>query len=173
MRRRPSSRRGFTLVEVMIALAIVALTAVVLLDRRVEIVRDAARSRDLRTAWMLASVKMGELELDPALWAGVGGQSHGDFSELDPEYARFTWEYLIQREPVDFGDAAIRDRSRPPRKPPELMRLTLGIRAEGFEEPLVLEAQFPIAEPKAADEAEAGKPGSGQPPAGEPPERPK
>ena len=60
---------GFTLVEVMIALAILGTTAVILLERRTEIVRDAARSKDRRALYVLASRKIGELELDKRLWA--------------------------------------------------------------------------------------------------------
>src|SRR6516164_3201720 len=83
----PSARQaGFTLVEVMIALAIIGVTAVVLLQQRLEIVRAAARARDLRTAWVLTSQKVAELELDPTLWTGAGRQSNGDFYEVDPEY---------------------------------------------------------------------------------------
>src|SRR5690349_20577379 len=91
-RRRGSARQaGFTLVEVMIAMAIIGVTAVVLLQQRIEIVRDAARARDMRTAWILTSQKLAELELDPTLWAGAGMQSNGDFSEVDPEYGAFYW----------------------------------------------------------------------------------
>lgn len=142
-RRRPGGSAGFTLVEVMIALAIVALTSVVLLDRRVEVVRDAGRSRDLRTGWMLASQKIAELELDDSLWAGPGGQSHGDFADLDPEYRRFQWEYLIQREPIDCSEPGA-EAGAGLVKPRELMKLTLVVRAEG--EPIVIEAQFPVFE---------------------------
>ena len=73
-RRSPvprGAKAGFTLVEVVFALGILATVIVVLLERRTVVVRDAARSRDLRTAWFLAAQKMGELELDPDLWVGA------------------------------------------------------------------------------------------------------
>jgi prepilin-type N-terminal cleavage/methylation domain-containing protein len=147
---------GFTLVEVMIALAIVALTAVILLDRRLEVVRDAGRSRDLRTAWMLASEKVASLELDPSLWNGPGGQSHGDFGEIDPEYARFRWDYLLQRELIEVEDPAALGGQAPaaPARSRELMRLTFAVRAETLDEPVVVEARFPVAEPPPAAQAE-------------------
>jgi prepilin-type N-terminal cleavage/methylation domain-containing protein len=134
---------GFTLVEVMIALAIIAVTAIVLLDRRVDLVRDAARSRDLRAVWALASQKMAELELDKTLWTGTGAQSNGDFSEIDPSYREVLWEYLVIRQPVDVKDPAD-DQTKVAQ--PEILRLTLGVRAPGMDMPVVLEGLFPIQE---------------------------
>ncbi len=166
--RRPGSSAGFTLVEVMIALAIVALTSVVLLDRRVEVVRDAGRSRDLRTSWMLASQKLAELELDDSLWTGPGGQSHGDFSDLDPEYRRFQWEYLIQRQPVDCSESDA-EASVGLVQPRELMKLSLVVRAEG--EPVLIEAQFPVFE--AAAQAPEAPDAPGAPPGPDGPGTPK
>lgn len=150
---------GFTLVEVMVALLIVALTAVLLLDRRVQVVRDAGRARDLRTAWLLAAQKMAELELDPAVWTGTGGSAGGDFSELGADGARFQWESLVVRQPIETNDPL-----DPRQKPKEVFRLTLRVAAEGLEEPLLLEAQFPVEEiPKA---------GEGAPPPGQQPSPP-
>ena len=140
------SSGGFTLVEVMIAMAIIGVTATVLLQQRIEIVRDAARARDLRTAWILTSQKMAELELDPTLWTGAGMQSNGDFAEVDPDYGAFYWEYQIVREPIDLSDP--RD-PKAEKKLRELMRLTLLVRAPNAEDPIVVEAQFPIQDPKA------------------------
>lgn len=172
--RLPKSRirrgdGGFTLVEVMIALAIIGVTAVVLLDQRLQVVRDAARARDLRTAWILTSQKMAELELDPTLWTGTQTQSNGDFSEVDPAYASFTWEYQIVREPIDLTDP---NDPKAEKKPRELLRLTLMVRAPGVDEPFVLEAQFPIMDkppepPPGSGEkpAESGAPASGTAPA--------
>jgi hypothetical protein len=164
----------------MIALAIVALTAAVLLDRRVDVVRDTARARELRSAWMLASQKIAELELEPGLWEGVGGQSHGDFGELDPSYSGFQWEYLIERHPVE-ADEPVPGAVPGPPKPRELMKLTLGVKAPGLDDPVVLQALFPIFDPRtaAASAPEPAPPGEepGSPPGGpapgpRPPPRP-
>ncbi len=164
MKTRARSDVGFTLVEVVIALAIIALTAVVLLDRRVEIVRDAGRSRDVRIAWFLASQKLGELELDKALWQGQGGSSSGDFGELGEPYARFTWEYMVVRVPVETVDPL----STPtPQKPKEIFRLGLKVATEGLGEPILLEAMFPVPESKPAAPAE-GTPQPPGPPGGAP-----
>jgi hypothetical protein len=155
----------------MIALAIVSLTAVILLDRRLEVVRDAGRSRDLRTAWMLASQKIAELELDPSLWTGTGGQSHGDFAEIDPDYSRFRWDYLVQREPVDVEERRPGREPAAPGRPRELMKLTFAVRADTLEEPVLIEAKFPVFEPPAAPAEGEKKPGEEAPKEGpkEPP----
>lgn len=128
----------------MIALAIIGVTAVVLLEQRLEIVRDAGRARDLRTVWVLASQKMAELELDKSLWTGQGLQSNGDFADVDPDYRDYYWEYQIVRVPIEVADP--KD-PKSDKKPRELLRLTLGVRAPGVEEPFVLEAEFPIQDP--------------------------
>jgi prepilin-type N-terminal cleavage/methylation domain-containing protein len=147
--RSASPRRregGFTLVEVVIALAIIALTAAVLLDRRVEIVRDAGRSRDVKTAWVLAAQKLAELELDKTLWLGEGSQSSGDFGEVDSAYAAWTWEYVAERIPVETVDPVD---LKPGQKPKEIFRVGLKVEGPGLGEPVMLEAMFPVQEPPA------------------------
>jgi prepilin-type N-terminal cleavage/methylation domain-containing protein len=161
MRIRRRSDSGFTLVEVMIALAIIGITAVILLDQRLQVVRDAGRARDLRTAWVLTAQKMAELELDPTLWTGASTQSNGDFSEVNPDYNTFYWDYQIVREPIDLSDP---NDPKSEKKPRELMRLTLVVRSPGLEDPIVLESQFPIRDPKT--ETPPAAPAEGQPPSG-------
>ena len=169
LRRRASSQEGgFTLVEVMLALAIIGITAVILLDQRLQVVRDAGRARDLRTAWILAAQKIAELEVDPTLWTGASTQSNGDFSEVNPDYAAFYWDYQIVREPIDLSDP---NDPRSEKKPRELLRLTVMVRAPGLDEPIILEGQFPIRDPKT--ETPATPPtGEGQPASGTPPTPP-
>ena len=151
----PGSRQGFTLVEILMALVILASTAVVLLGRRVDVVRDAARAKDQRALYVLASQKMAELELDVNLRAGPGGSSHGDFGETDPEYAGYTWEYALVRERIELTEPG--ELADPTRKPVELFRLTLGLVSPNLEEPLVIEAYLPIHDP-AAEGAEENPP---------------
>lgn len=140
---RGSCEGGFTLVEVMVAVAIIAVTAVVLLDRRVGVVQDARRARDARAAWMLASQKMGELELDKTLWGGTGSRAEGNFSDVDPSLAAFTWQYEVIRETVPTSDP-----QKPGDKPKEIMRLWLEVRSDELTEPVRLEAFFPLEELK-------------------------
>lgn len=158
---RPRGPAGFTLVEVMVAMAIVALTAVVLLDQRVAIVQDAARARDKRICWVLASQKLAELELDKTLWTGIGGGNNGDFSEVDPDYGIYTWEYQIVREPIDTSDPAAPQDQGDNAKKRELFRLTLTVRAPGIGEPIILEGEFPTTPP--ADDASKADPSKGDP----------
>jgi prepilin-type N-terminal cleavage/methylation domain-containing protein len=149
---------GFTLVEVMIAMAIIGLTAVVLMDQRISIVRDAGRARDMRTVWVLASQKMAELELDKTLWTGLGSQSNGDFGEVNPDYGLFQWEYQILRETVDISDPAAPAATPEDPKKRELYRLTLTVRTPGGDDPVVLEAEFTVDPPKPEKGETSGDP---------------
>ena len=129
----------------MIAMAIIGITAVVLLEQRLEVVRDASRARELRSAWVLTSQKLAELELDKALWTGEQTQSNGDFGEVDPEFSAYHWDYQIVREPIEVLDPKDPDADKKPR---ELLKLTLVVRSPGMEDPIVVEAEFPIKENK-------------------------
>ena len=163
MTKARSRQGGFTLAEVMIAMAIIGITAVVLLEQRIEVVRGAARARDLRSTWVLTSQKLAELELDKALWTGTETQSNGDFAEVDPEFALYRWDYQIVREPIEVLDPKDPDADKKPR---ELMKLTLVVRTPGVEEPIVIEAEFPIKENKPDEPPPETAPASGtQPPA--------
>lgn len=157
----PGGRGGFTLIEVMLALAILAMAVVVVLDQRVDVVREASAARDARTLWMLATRKLAELELDRKLWEGPSASGSGDFSELDAEYAPFTWEYQAIREPVETVDPAL---MKPGQKPKEMFRLALAVKAPGIENPMLVEAMLPVAEPPPA-----APPGETPPPGGTPP----
>lgn len=145
------------MVEVVIALAIVAVVTVLLLERRVGIVEEAIQSRDLRTIWALAGEKMAALELDPDLWKGDGSSSSGDFSELDPAYERFVWEYVIEKHEVPTNDP-----NNLNEKPKEIYRLTFKVDGAGLSSPIVLEAEMPLQE--AAPAAATDPAGPGGPP---------
>jgi prepilin-type N-terminal cleavage/methylation domain-containing protein len=95
--RRPSQRSGFTLIEVLIAILIVAVVAIVLIYRRIDVVRDAARVRAERVAWTLAALKLGDMSRDPAALLDADS---GDFSEDAPDLADFQWSYEAQWEPI-------------------------------------------------------------------------
>jgi hypothetical protein len=152
----------------MIAMAIIALTAVVLLDQRMVIVRDAGRARDMRTVWILATQKMAELELDKTLWTGLGSQSNGDFGDVNPDYAPIQWEYQIVRESVEIPDPTAAENSKDKKKR-EVYRLTLTLRTPANDEPIVLEGEFTITPPKpegsgaADDPSKAGTPDPSKP----------
>jgi len=162
--RRPGLRSrvcrgeaGFTLVEVLIAMAIISVTAVVLLDQRMGIVQGAGRARDVRTVWVLASQKMAELELDKTLWTGLGGQNNGDFSQVGPEYELFQWQYQIAREVIDTTNPTDPKKEGEPTRR-ELFRLSLVVQAPSLDEPILLEAEFSVEPPKQPGEDPAAAP---------------
>ncbi|MCA9534910.1 MAG: type II secretion system protein [Myxococcales bacterium] len=59
---RRDARAGFTLLEVMVAVAILALSLTAIFSSQVGAMRTAARSRSISTASLLARCKMGEIE---------------------------------------------------------------------------------------------------------------
>ena len=129
--RRPSNG-GFTLIEVLVAIVIIAVVAMVLLYRRVELVRDAGKLRDERVAWMLAAWKLGELSSDPA---AIQSSATGDFADSQPDQAGFLWAYTAEREEVPIDDAS-------DQKNPEILRVRLKILGPDEEELQSLEAMF-------------------------------
>ncbi len=136
---KTKSNRGFTLVEVMVALAIIGLVAVLLLAKRVDVVKDAGKTRDERLAWVLAAWKMGEIERDPAVFQGGGISGSGDFNDLAPEYAEYYWETEPVREKVATNDPEI-----PDELPKEIWRVKLRVR-RGNEPPILeIESMFPV-----------------------------
>jgi hypothetical protein len=88
-------------------------------------------------------------------------QSNGDFAEVDANYRDYYWEYQVVRIPIEVTDP--KD-PKADKKPRELLRLTLGVRAPGIEAPFVLEAEFPIQDP--ATQPPAKPPGDGKTPEG-------
>ena len=140
--RRRGGVGGFTLVEVIFALGILATVIVVLLERRSTVVRDAAHSRDVRTAWMLAAQLMGDLELDPDLWVGEGGTSNGTFGEVDPMYGSYEWEYQAHREEINTAETW---ETAPSLR--EIFRLRVQVWGPGFNDPVVLEKLLPVRKP--------------------------
>ncbi|MBI4565036.1 MAG: prepilin-type N-terminal cleavage/methylation domain-containing protein [Planctomycetes bacterium] len=133
-------KAGFTLIEVMVAVAIIAVVSLVLLARRVEIVRDAAATRDLRTTWLLAGWKMGEVLLDPSL--GQGMSQSGTFDDLAPEYAGFQWTAEANLEEIGFDESP-----QYTEKPKALLHVKVEIlNAEGASLQVV-EAMVPPVEP--------------------------
>lgn len=150
---RTSGTSGFTLIEVLVAFAIIAIAAAVLLHQRVEVVRDAAKVRDARLGWTLAAWKMGEIERDPKVFAqDRDDRKDGTFEDYAEEYAEYRWEYELKKEEVSTNDG-----ENPNEKPREIFRLTLTVLpAEG--EPLIeIQGMFPIPKPPAQQQLPASK----------------
>ncbi|MEQ8765577.1 MAG: prepilin-type N-terminal cleavage/methylation domain-containing protein [Planctomycetota bacterium] len=98
---RARTEGGFSLLEVMVALAILALAAFPMLEVCNNSIDDASLTRLMRVAKDLANRKLNEVRLgDPAVTDG----SSGEFSQLERrigEYQGFFWEVSITTE----GDA--------------------------------------------------------------------
>ncbi|HTY53750.1 MAG TPA: prepilin-type N-terminal cleavage/methylation domain-containing protein [Candidatus Binataceae bacterium] len=91
---RFGSRRGFTLIEVMLAVAIIATAVVALLGLQHQSLLSVIRGQDVTRAALLAQEIMTEAELErfPAL-----GQTRGDFQKMHPgEYPNFRWYRAVE-----------------------------------------------------------------------------
>lgn len=95
-----SNRRrdgGFSLLEVMVSVAIVALALVVLVSMTTNNVRAAHHARLVTTATFLARAKIAAVE-DQILEEGFTDsdqEDEGDFA--DEGHAKFRWHYVIER----------------------------------------------------------------------------
>jgi general secretion pathway protein I len=75
---------GFTLMEVMIAMAILAIALVAIFQSQSQSISMATDSRFLTTAALLAQSKMAEVEAAPSLDINV---KDGDFGQDYPDYS--------------------------------------------------------------------------------------
>ena len=88
-RSRTTPARGFTLLEVMIAMAILAITLVAIYQSQSQSVSMASDSRLVTTASLLAQGRMAEIDaVDPR--SVVSG--NGDFGE---DYPGYTWQLEV------------------------------------------------------------------------------
>jgi general secretion pathway protein I len=87
--------RGFTLLEVLISLSIIAVVLLACLRAQNQSIRLYHLSRDMTTATILARQKMGEIELEgfPAV-----GEDEGDFED---EFPGFTWKKTVAMTPFE------------------------------------------------------------------------
>jgi general secretion pathway protein I len=83
---------GFTLLEVMVAIAIIAIVLVSIMRLQGQTIGMNESFRFYTQAPLLANARMGEVLLDPE---GAGGSTSGDFGEAFPEYG---WQ--VDREPL-------------------------------------------------------------------------
>ncbi len=90
---RLAPRRGFTLLEVMIALAVLGIAMLALLALDHQDLQSVIRARELTQASMLAQNLMTQAELDRFPDPGI---SRGRFDKLFPgQYANFRWERTV------------------------------------------------------------------------------
>jgi general secretion pathway protein I len=106
-RTAESDPRGFTLMEVLIAMAILALALPILLGLRNWDLNLYSRAADITDATMLAQEKLLEAELSPVYPVG---ETTGDFRNPPPGYQvpgdvanraeRFRWKRIITTTPL-------------------------------------------------------------------------
>jgi general secretion pathway protein I len=94
-RNEGKGHRGFTILEVLIALAIIAIVLITCVRAQNQNIRLHQLSRDITIATILARQKMGEIELVgfPEL-----GENEGDFEDTFP---RFTWKTAVSMTPFE------------------------------------------------------------------------
>jgi general secretion pathway protein I len=95
-------QRGFTLLEVLIALAILGVSLVALLTTNSASMANAGRARDVTIAALLARSKMIDIEqklFDEGFTEGEQ-EDKGDFS--DEKHPEVTWEYKVSEIELDL-----------------------------------------------------------------------
>lgn len=93
--RTQPKTRGFTLLEVMVAIAIFALGSVSVLAIRTNSYREARAARDYNTARYLLQVQMEEVLLEPKEFEDG---DEGEFEDIEDEAvrARYTWRVELE-----------------------------------------------------------------------------
>jgi prepilin-type N-terminal cleavage/methylation domain-containing protein len=123
--RAAGGRGGFTLIEILAAVAILAVALLAVVAMRNESVREIRRVVDHSDAWVLGTLAMGAVETAEFLEAGSDG---GAFEE----YPGYRWE--VVREPFEVDIVAAyfpgMERAAIQHEPKELLRITLTIYRE-------------------------------------------
>lgn len=100
--RRARDAHGFTLLEVMVALAVIATAFTALLGLHVRNLKLAARDQAYTQALLLSRSMITETELGPYPEVGI---AQGDFEDRWPGlYTGFKWERVVS----DFGVLSVR-----------------------------------------------------------------
>lgn len=117
-----SRRNGFTLVEVLVAVAILGISLMAVIVLRNECIRDVRRVVDANDAWVLGTLALGAVQTAEILDEGADG---GSFEEF-PQYR---WEVVKTTVPVDIVPEYFpgRDRASIPHEPKEILRIELVI----------------------------------------------
>ncbi len=118
--RRPASRAGFTLLEVIVALGILVVGLTVLIDTQATAVLMSTDMERMTTATMLAEEKMTEalLVLEQEGWTSQDIEEEGDFSDFGDEEFRgdalhldlgaeledFHWAYTVRAIDLTLPD---------------------------------------------------------------------
>jgi prepilin-type N-terminal cleavage/methylation domain-containing protein len=105
--RRPEASRGFTLLEVLVAVAVLGVGLVSLLGLHVRNIDLIARDQRVTEATMLARGLMAEVDAEPFPALGL---TDGDFELVYPErYPDLRWEREVLTTPVpDVREVRVR-----------------------------------------------------------------
>ena len=127
-RGQQPSARGFTLLEVVVAMAVIAVAFTALLGLHVRSLKLAAREQSYTQALLLARTLVTDAELQGG-FPDVG-ISTGDFEERFPgSYPGFLWEQTVN--PTPFPQTReVTIRVVPPGDPAAAAELTLYLRGE-------------------------------------------
>jgi general secretion pathway protein I len=87
---------GFTLLEVLIALAIVGIAVVTLFGRVTKTILLAERQQRVTQATLLAQGKMTEIEIGAQSLSGIGGRE-GQFAE---PFELYNWSVVLEPTPL-------------------------------------------------------------------------
>ena len=141
-RSHSAGSRGFTLLEVMVALAILATTLVVLLQIITNNVRATNHAKMTTAATLLARAKMTDLE-DSILENGFSTDNETDKGTFrDQNFPNFRWESSIERIelPTDMKQAAQDQASDSSKSKDPMSALTgmMGGLMSGFMDPIRL-----------------------------------
>jgi|SRR5690554_2420415 len=91
-----SRRQGFTLIEIMVSLAIAGTALVAIFSMQESVARGNALSREMSTATAATRIWVERLKRDTLLWTGVTPNGH----YLKPENINAGWRYLAAPEPI-------------------------------------------------------------------------
>lgn len=124
---RPRASAGFTLLEVVVAMAIVAVAFTAMLGLHGRSLRLAAREQAHSRALLLASTLLAEIELRGMPEVGT---ANGDFESRYPgEYPGWTWESAVNDTPLP-DTREVRMRVGPAGEPGAAAELTLFLRGD-------------------------------------------
>ena len=94
--------KGFTLLEVMVAVSLMAMAIVPLLIAHAASVRNFTHSKQLTEAVLLAGSKLETRHAEFAAASGEEGEDNTEVSGEDEEYGQFQWEEKLA--PVGSGE---------------------------------------------------------------------
>jgi len=139
----PRATAGFTLLEIMVAVAILSATLVVLLQIVTNNIRATNHAKLTTAATFLARNKMSDIE-DQILYEGFSSDTEtakGTFKDEGRDYDKFRWDTMIERIelPTDMTQKTqdlSREASNDAKDPMALMSGFLGGMMSAFIEPI-------------------------------------